>query len=271
MQRLIVVSIILFICLFFSLGQCYAMDPQLWNMPKPEGSLVVWQDRPVELNNIKASVTHLRTELVASRVIDYYHKYFKDNEWVIKDNFDDQHIISYSKNKKYMYVAVQDNGPGILADVFLVSSPADLSVCRIIAGYMKENIMQQDAQGKDAPDIPRYPNSKRMLSLYAYTNGMILIYQAQESPSEIAKFFKYHLKKNAWQLIQDFNSSLIVRLLKGKELDFECLVFEKGDDFLTINISPLFEEKKAKFSVITITKNVEDEFGQNIEENIEEK
>ncbi len=259
--------IILGLVFAFCSLKAYALDADLLNLPMPPQSQMVRKDKPVEINGVNARGTHLRCNLTAKEITDFYQDIFFKAGWELEYRSEIQYVTSFIKDGKYMYVGIQENSRGIPADVYLISSPADLAICRMLASMMQKGIMQAEAPGKDIPEIPRYPLSKRMVSIFAPEAGAITVYQAQDSPKEIADFYRRHLKSSGWRLMQDFNSPQIQRLLpKGASLDMAALIFVKGDDTLVINAAPIAaeatgQEGSARGSAFTIVKNMSADMG----------
>jgi len=134
-----------------------ALDMDLWNLPKPPDSSVVWEDNRVQINGIDAAGTHLRSESDMEEILGFYKEFFLRNGWQIKDDFKQQNIIAFTKKERFMYVAGQSNGKDAPCDVYLISSPSDLALCRILASLMDKGgiTMREDAAGRDISDIPR--------------------------------------------------------------------------------------------------------------------
>jgi hypothetical protein len=132
----------------------------------------------------------------------------------------------------------------------------------MLASMMQEGILEGDVKGKDIPEIPRYPLSKRMVSVFAPEAGAITIYQSQDNPKDIGQFYRQNLKSSGWRLIQDFNSALVRRMLPAEaNLNMAMMVFAKDNDTLVINANPIKSEKVKPHSVITIVKNMSQDLG----------
>jgi hypothetical protein len=238
-----------------------ALDMDLWNLPKPPDSSIVWDDKRVQINGIDSAGTHLRSQSEVGEVINFYKEFFLGNGWQIKDDFKEQNVIAFTRKDRFMYVAGQSNGKDAPCDVYLISSPSDLALCKILARLMDKGIvMQEDAAGRDIPDIPRYPASKRMVSIFAPYEGAILLYQAAATPAEIIRFYQSQLEANGWELVRalqpEFLQSRVPELQNTR-----VLLFLRGNETLFINANLLPKEATVKeMTSITIVKNMLDEF-----------
>lgn len=242
----------------------YALDVNLRNLPMPSETNIVWRDSPLQINGINASGTHLYSQLPVEEVLDFYKGIFLKEGWQIKDHFKDQYVIVFIRDNRFMYVAGRSHSQeGTPCDVYLVSSYSDLAICKILTKHMENQkgmIMQEDAAGRDISDIPRYPGSKRMVSISAPEQGNILIYQTIATPQQVANFYQSHLKTSGWQLAQALKPEFLKnRALKSENV--KVLLFQKGNETLFINASLLPREvTDQEISMITIVKNMLEEF-----------
>lgn len=233
----------------------YAMDVDLLNAPLPQGAELVYKDMSVEINEVHARATHLTSsQLMPKEIIDFYKDVFIRQGWQIKDYFEQQNIIAFIKGDRFFYVGIQDNGKDFPCDIYLISSPADLALCRMLKDYFLKPEIAPDVSGKDPDDIPRYPGAKRRLNIAAPAQGDILCYEAEGSISDIAKFYDSQLSLSGWQRIQAFELGKIKSVTPEAE-NIDILLFEKDQNSLIINIYSMPMEG-GKRTLITITKNI---------------
>ncbi len=240
----------------------FARDADLEQLPVYPGAQVVWQDKPIEVNDVQAQGTHLRAQAETGDILSFYQAYLEENKWEVRDLFKEQNVVVYIKGGKYVYIGVKENGPYAASDIYLIASKQDVAICRIMAAYMEQGVVSKDTPGRDISDVGRFPGSHRMLSIYTPADGAILLYQADRRPNEIARYFKQNLKANGWKLTHEIDPGWIkkwVRNLPGP-VDLSVLVFEKQDSMLVMNVTPLQPGVDAKKSMITVTKNMLDEF-----------
>jgi len=246
--------------IFIFLGKALAMDELLWTIPLPKDTSVLWKDKDAEINGIAVRATHIRSAASPKEIIGFYKDYMGGQDWKVKDFFENQNIIAFSHKDRFFYVAIQDSGPGLPSDAFLVSSPGDLAICRMITSCLSaDGKMEKDAGGKDLPDVARYPGSKRMVSIFTPDDGGVLMYDADARSGEIADYFQKQLKGSAWHLAMRINPNTLMHFTPKKEMDVTILVFEKDEDSLVIIASPLPSQPKSKRSMIAMVKNMFDE------------
>lgn len=239
----------------------YALDGDLWNLVQLPTSSIIWKDKPLEINGIKARGTHLSTNSLPPQIINFYQETLAKQGWQLKDYFKEQNILGFIKNNKYMYVAIQDNGQGLPCDVYLISSPADLALCRILKNFFLNEEITPDTPGKDISDIVRYPQSRRRISIFAPEEGAILLYEAEGKPQEIASFYKQHLRLSGWQPDPVLSSPFLKLVApQTQREEVALLLFEKKDDVLLIIIYGLPKGLGKGRSIITVTRNMLDEF-----------
>lgn len=256
-----------FITLSFSFCalSLYALDVNLWHLPLPPQSSAIWEDKPLEVNGINANATRIYSQLEVEEALDFYKDFLLSNGWQVKDHFKDQHVTVFIKEERFMYVAgrahTKERAP---CDIYVVSSPADLALCKILANHMsgqEGSLMSQDAAGKDISDIPRYPRSKRMISIFAPEQGSILIYQAIANPVQIADFFQRNLKITGWQLVQPLMPEFLKKRIPDMVDNVRVLLFKRENETLFVNAYLLPEEvTKQEITMVTIVKNMLNEF-----------
>lgn len=253
------------------------MDAELWNLPQPEQSEIVWKDKPVEIMGIMASATHLRCYGLKEQIQNFYKDVLNKENWQVNADFTNERILAFNKGEKFIYVMAADTGnpQNQSCEVFLVSSPSSLAVCNILKEYFFKKEVGPDAPGKDFSDIPRYPGSKRRLNVFVPGQVNTLMYETDAKPREIADFYQQVLKAGGWKEEGGSNEEIVGALAKSlrnlpkssvaqfKE-NFSMLCFYKGEDSLLIHITVapkdvLARERVSNRSMIMITKNVEGE------------
>jgi hypothetical protein len=236
----------------------YALDVNLWKLPVPEQTEVVYQDKEIQLNGISAQATHLSSWLGVEELLNFYQGILTKEGWQIKDNFKNQNILALIKEGKFFYIGVQDNGKSFPRDVYLISSAQDLAICRIIKDYFLQEKLAEDAPGKDLTDIPRFPGAKRRLNTFAPQQGLIAVYEAEAPTSSISQFYRRILEDNGWQMHPVFRPERFKGMVPEAK-GLEMLFFAKEQESLIINIFPVEVEGKQR-AIIFITKNIQDIF-----------
>jgi len=254
--------VLLFTIIFiFSCGVLYAMDAQLWNAPVLPDASVIWKDRPIEISGIYARASRYHSNMKTEEILQFYQDVLLKSGWQIKDIFKEQNIIAYIKENNYMYVGIRENGGDLGRDVFLVSSQQDLAICRIIAANMDNSgALISDCAGKDYDDLPRYPGSRRMMSIVSPEEGNILMYQAKGAPKEVGKFYLDNLKASGWKLINymdprspEFTRNRLPEA-EGIEKDaFSNFTLQKGDDTLLVTV--FYSNRAEKLSTVSIVRS----------------
>ena len=249
---------LMIIMLMFYATDLSALDTNLWSLPVPNSTEVVYKDMPVKVNQIDAQATHLRAKLGRDEILNFYQESLAKQGFVMQELFKDQGIVVFVKEERFLYVAIQDNQGIVPSDIYLVSSPSSLALCKVLNEYFLKEPIAQDAAGKDSVDIPRYPGSKRRLNIFAHEEGTILLYEVEAKPKDIALFYAQQLKQAGWQKI--FFPVLVAQA--------EVLVFEKGENNIVITVCPFSKDDRAnkKRSLITITKNMQEIIGGKGEE-----
>lgn len=249
----LVFSFVLLMTFDLSLLTLYAMDVNLFNLPVPAGTEVVYQDKTAQINGISAQVTHLSSVLGAKEIFNFYQDELFKRDWQIKNDSSQYGVLAFVKEEGYFYVGVRENGKEFPRDVYLVSSPRDLAICNMLKDYFLKEQIAEDTPGKDLPDVPRFPGAKRRMNLFAPEQGLILLYEVEAPVASIAQFYKSALKTNGWEANKLFNYNEIKSVTPGAK-DLEMLFFEKAGSNILINIFPV-EEAGKKRSLICITKN----------------
>lgn len=244
----------------------YALEIDLWNLPKPEPSQVVWENRPLEVNGIYAQATHLRSSQDVEKIIKFYSDVLSIRGWQPQENthFYGQHILTFIKADKFFYVAVLGE-PDFSSDIYLCISPQELRICSSLASYFLQENIAPDTTGKDLSDIPRYPGSKRRVSILSAEQGAFLMYESDVAPLDIAAFYRQNLRMSGWQQHLPLAQKAVEQFVPELK-DNAILFFYKGQDTLLIHlnrapeINPNGGKAKAQRSFIIISKNILDEF-----------
>ena len=272
LSKIIPILILIFYPLLFK-PFAFAMDPELHSLPQMPGSQIVWQEKNLEVNGIIAPTIHLRSSAPMEEIVRFYKEALIKNKWEFKDNFSQQNTLAFSKNNRFFYLTVIYNGENIPADVYLVNSPSDLTLCKILKDYFLQDELIQDTPGKDIADLPRYPGSKRRLNIFAPFGGSAIIYEVDAPPEEISRFYRQNLRLSGWKeersLMQEIMGKTLSRPIGGVFI----LLFYRGEDTLLINIAKVPKEmdlrgkgKLNKRSLIIITKDVDKELNYSPEE-----
>ncbi|MCX5712478.1 MAG: hypothetical protein NTY47_05345 [Candidatus Omnitrophica bacterium] len=254
------IFLILILGIFILSGhKLFAMDAQLWNAPLVPDAVVVWKDKPINVANINARATLLRSKMDTKQILEFYESTLVKDGWEIKDVFVGSNITAFIKENNYMYIGVGDNGKDLPRDVYIISSPGDLAICRLMAANMGQGgLLQKDVEGQDAKDIPRYPGSKRMMNIFSSQEGDSLMYQARGTVNEIARFYQDSLKATGWKLANTLdpnNPQVRKNLPVDVKLDadaFKSIDFEKGKDILSISVYTF--DKAQKICLIMVMK-----------------
>ena len=243
------------------LSAAFALDLNLWNLPQPEGSSVVWENQRLQINGAEAFGTHLRSPQKLDDALNFYKGYFLNNGWELKDYFAVQKTMVFSKEGKLIYVVGQSSGEGAPCDVYVISSATDLDFAKTIAPSFDGGIiLQKDVEGKDLPGVPRYPNSRRMMSMLLPNAGAMVVYQVPAAdPEEITAFYRGSLEAAGWQLARPFRPELSAVYPQAKKMGF--MFFEKGNENISITTTLLSEEIMGKkITVVAVVKNLQEEF-----------
>ncbi len=251
------------VCGMVAWGAAWAMDVDLWQVPVPAHSQVTWKDKAIEVNGIHAQGTHLRMQGGAIQILEGFRADLEQAGWELKDSFRQQHVFAFVKSGRYLYVGVRENGPQLPADVYLISSDKDLAICKVIAGFMNEGIMKTDSPGNDLPDIPRFQQSKRIISILAPESGAILLYQTPADPGEVAQYYLGAMKGQGWHVLMDINPRWIKQMVPAAEraADVYAMVFERGKDVVVLNVNTMVSSSMQQYTLVTATKNMMGEFG----------
>jgi hypothetical protein len=235
-----------------------AMDAYLWNMNHPASAQLVWRDKPLEVNGIAARVSRLNCPLRPKEIIEFYRGALLKDNWQPKDYFQAQNIIAFTKEERFFYVAVIDSGENNPCEVYLVDSPGDLAVCKTLADFFFKQEIAPDAPGKDIAGIPRFPLSRRRLSVFAPAQGAIIFYEAKATPEKIGRFFQESLGSRGWQRPQALALSWLKKSAPQLK-EIQILYFQKGRDDLLIYVYPAPQEIGGGRSLITVSKNMLEE------------
>jgi len=243
---------------FAGAGNLWARDTALWGLPKLPGSQMVWEDKPIEVNDIRARGDHLRSSLSFEEILSFYEDYFSSQGWELRRNLT-ENIFTFVKDNRFVFLGLQCHGERQPCDVYIVSSPTDLAICKVLEKYFLKEQMAVDVPGKDLPDVLRYPGSKRRLDILSPEIGAILVYEADAQPQDIAKFYRQALKQVGWREERALMANIVQRL-SPKLKDTAVLLFYHNEDTLLINVTRVPEkfpgEKTKGRSFIIISKNM---------------
>jgi hypothetical protein len=128
---------------------------------------------------------------------------------------------------------------------------------------MNEGVMTKDAPGNDLADIPRYPDSKRIMSIACPESGAMLLYQSPHQPQEVAAHYRKSMQAIGWKILQDFDSGFVRRLVPDApaELGTNLLIFERNRDIAVVNINTMVSSTQEPYTLVSIAKNMMREFG----------
>jgi len=262
-SKTVYILILIFYPLLFK-SSVFALDPELRSLPQLPNSQIVWQDKTLQVNGIVAPAMHLRSSLPVNEIINFYKDALAKSKWQLKDYYSQQNTLVFTKENKFFYVAVVATGENQPCDIYLVDSPDDLEICKILKDYFLQEEIAQDAPGKDFSDIPRYPGSKRRLNIFAPFQGTLLMYEADAKVNEIAKFYRQMLVATGWKAEQAFNQDVIEKLAPQTKGNLATLLFYRDEDTLLVYIVTLSAgvgsaEKISQRSLIIMAKNIEQE------------
>jgi len=251
--------------LFFILrAVSFGMEPDLWSLPPLPKSETIWKDKHLELNGLRARWTHLRSSLSQEEIINFYKENLSQKGWEFGGVHGDFHV--FKKPGKFMYIRIiKKDIDSNYYEVYLIVSPYNLAVCNELKDYFFKEKIAPDTPGRDPIDIPRYPNSKRRMSIIAPFEGSVFIYETQDSSLEIAKFYRKVLKNKGWSEPSVFNSKIAKDFFSRMKNRVFALCFQKEEDTVIINIftppKEFFEKCGNKCigrrSLIVIVQNIE--------------
>ena len=236
-----------------------AMDGELLTLPQPVKTRILWDDKSIEVNNINIHASCYVSGLAASELLGFYRRVLEENEWKMVDYFPSQNLMSFTKEDKFFYVTVLPIGPE--NNVYLIFSPSDLRVCRTLVDYFFKEEIAPDAEGKDMPDIPRFPNSRRRLNVFTQQEGYFELYETDAKHKEVGDFYRAMLKQYGWQPIRAFSPELLSSFKEARDIleQMTLLGFEKGEDKLLIAAYPMPRKISNSRTLIAITRNLGEE------------
>lgn len=233
-----------------------AMDVALWQVPDPPRSTPLWMDKTAEVNNINVHVSYLACDLNDKEILDFYQDQLEKVGWKLMNYFQDQKIMSFIKDKNYIYIAVAKMGEN--NKIYVVSSPADLRLCRTLKDYFFKDVIVEDAQGKDLPDVPRYPDSRRRLNIFSQEDGDILMYESNATPQEISNFYRERLGQYGWEVMRATEPTFLNRFPQVKDIlkTVAIICFQRDEDVLVVTAYPAPKEMSKARTLISIVKNM---------------
>lgn len=216
-----------------------AMDVDLWQVPMPDFCAVVYKDKPLMVNEIAARVTRLESNADKGRILEFYKDALARQGFQLREDITLPAVYAFSKAGKFIYVGIQDNPAGIPIYIYLVSSPQELALCRILSDYFLQDEIAADAPGEDMADIVRYPGSKRRMNIFSPEGNKIIIYEARAIPQAVASFYDGQLKSTGWRKDNSFEAP-----------EAGALFFKKADSQLLIVINRLSAEEKGRTMIM---------------------
>lgn len=253
-----IIGIIFSLGLFWASAQ--AMDADLWQIPAlPQGN-IVWVDKAAEVNNINVNYTYLTSSLRAKEIIEFYQQALLRLGWKMTNYFPEPGIMSFQKEGRFLYVAVF--GLSEASRVYILKSASDLRVCRLLVNFFFKPEIAPDAAGKDSPDVPRYPLSRRRLNIFTQRKGDFLLYETQATPQEVGNFYRRNLGAYGWEIVPNFNPELLGRFKEAREAlkEVAILAFRRGEENLYITAYPMPKEIPGARTLIAVTRNFWKEF-----------
>ncbi|MCX5697925.1 MAG: hypothetical protein NTU54_08190 [Candidatus Omnitrophica bacterium] len=251
----------IFLSAFF-ISSALAMDADLWQLPQLPEATVVWKDQPMEVNQIKANATHLRTALSEDKIISFYKNALEGQGWKYDKKLTPD-ISAFIKKDRFIYIGIipaKENHP---RDVYLIASPASLAICENLKDYFLKERIAPDVQGKDFADVPRYPGSRRRIDVLFPQQAGYLIYETDAAPRDIARFFRQEMPRSGWKEERALSAE-VMQKLNPMLKDMQILLFHRGDNTVLFNITVTpknfpDEAKALGRTLIIITRNMQRE------------
>ncbi len=249
-------AVISFLIVLTLTSACWAKAEDVTKLPHPPNSRVIFTDKAVQINNIPVRGVQLSSSLNPDELAVFYQNMLKQRGWDLAYYFKEQSIMSFiAKDGGYLYVSVV---PGLGGNnVYVLTSPKDLSICRTLVDYFFKAEMVPDAPGKDIADVPRYPNSRRRLSIFTQQEGEFLLYETDASASEVGDFYRKMLGQYGWEPIPALNPAMLMRFTEAKNAlkDMALVVYERGNDMIFIAAYQTPRQVSKSRTLITIMKN----------------
>jgi hypothetical protein len=247
---------------FFFISSALGMDADLWQLPLLPDATVIWQDQPMEVNQIRATATHLRTDLPAEKALNFYKSALERLGWRQEHNLTPE-ISTFVRKDKFIYVGIFPAQKDTPRDIYLIASPVSLTICGELRDYFLKEQMMPDAPGKDLEGVPRYPGSRRRLDILMPRQTGVAIYESDDSPGEIARFFRQEMKRVGWQENKALNAGALQRL-NPLIKEIQILLFNRGNSQVLFNITVTPknfppEAKALGRTLIIIAENMEKE------------
>jgi len=258
LAKIIFISVLL---MFPVLGFAAGID--YFGVPVPAKTNAVWTDKAIDINNINVSASYFVSDLTMPELIKFYADFFEKSDWELMNYFESQGLLSFTKDGHYMYVEVVKMGEQNA--IYLINSPGDLRVCRTLAEYFLTPQISVDAEGKDLTDVPRFPGSRRRLSVVTKQEGEFVMYETDEKPEKVGDFYQENLGQFGWTQMRAFNNAILNKFNEAKDaligISFNC--FEKGEDVLIVIAYPTPKQISNSRTLITVTKNLGSLFNIN--------
>lgn len=235
--------IFLFLHILFLIFPCFSLGSEPFGIIFPENSQIIYEDKPLELNKIKAFATCFLSQLSAEETLNFYKEALIKDGWLCKDFPYQTTTGVFTKEDRFFYVLTTDNLKKSGCQVYLVNSVGDLAICKTLKTYLFQEEISPDTPGKDFQDIPRYPGSKRRISAFAGPEGQFLLYEVSAPVQEVANFYRQMLKAQAWEEELDNDVSKIPGLDSETKDNLAVLFFHnKAQEELWIQIMALTEK-----------------------------
>lgn len=245
-----------------------AMDVDLLTAPQFPGSQIIWKERPLEINGIQARAMHLRCDAEREQVRLFYKEALEKGNWSLEQQSDYYvtNILTFrNKEGRFLYVVVFAQGFKGASDVYILASSRALSFCPALSASLLKEELAPDTSGKDISDIPRFPASRRRLNILLSWEGALVVYEADAAVAEIADFYRKNFKMIGWHEDEFISTQRIKKIYPEMDTDsVEVLSFSKDSDRVEININLLVAPSMGKRSLITITKNIDNELNPRL-------
>ncbi|MDI6758580.1 MAG: hypothetical protein QMD94_02760 [Candidatus Omnitrophota bacterium] len=193
----------------------FALGLRSNSFPFPQDSEIIYEDKPFKLNKIKAQTTCFSSQLSTKEVLNFYKETLVKDGWECKEFHYQAGIGAFSKKDRFFNVLAIDNLKKTGSQVYLIDSSGDLAVCKALKTHLFQQELSSDVAGKDFEDIPRYPGSKRRMSVFAGggEEGTFLMYEVSAPVCEIAKFYRQMLNDQGW--VEELDSQDDINKMPG--------------------------------------------------------
>lgn len=253
--------ILFFLAITALASVCFAKSEDITKLPQPPGSRFVFEDKAVHINDIDVHGIQLKCNINPQEIAVFYQNMLGQRGWKLAYAFEKQGVMSFTdEGGGYLYVSTV---PGLDGNtIYVLESPKDLSICRTLQDYFFKPEMAADAPGKDIPDVPRYPNARRRLSVFTQREGEFLLYETDATPHEVGSFYRQMLSQYGWEPISALNPDMLLRFTEAKNAlkDVALVFYERGDENIFIAAYQTPRKVSKSRTLITIMKNFGEEF-----------